>query len=139
MASYNIIFEPSVEKDLRSLKNWIPPYQVRGRLNQVRNDDLFKVISESLTKLIHVSPGPHVKSFPCHEIIFQQKHNPMRNLAGFAHSADMRGVCKTFLKRSRKTLKHLSPHRAWSNGIHIDVFLCKLRGQRHRQTDNPCL
>ena len=48
MASYNIVFKPSVDKDLRSLKDWIPPDQVRGRLNQVRNDDLCKVVSESL-------------------------------------------------------------------------------------------
>jgi hypothetical protein len=38
--------------------------------------------------LIHVSSGTHVESFPCHEIILQQKHDRMRNLAGFGIIAD---------------------------------------------------
>jgi hypothetical protein len=29
-------------------KDWIPPYQVRGKLNQVRNDKLCEVIPESV-------------------------------------------------------------------------------------------
>jgi len=31
-----------------SVKNWIPPYQVRGRLNQVRNDKDSKGTFEAL-------------------------------------------------------------------------------------------
>ena len=33
-----------------ALKDWIPPYPVRGRLNQVRNNTTCKVVSETLSE-----------------------------------------------------------------------------------------
>ena len=48
--------------------------------------------------LIHVSARAHIEGFPCDEVVLQQKYNPMRNLFGFAHSANVGCFCKPFLK-----------------------------------------